>query len=381
MAQLASSRLLVLLLAVSSAALATTAPPSMYAAFAAFAEYADGATRALFDKRKAFFAARSEEEIRAMPEHEARNAQEAVLGLQQRLLPPGLSVRLHGLRGHALEGCDAVLVSCLRDGSFRCAVETQCGLEQDAEPMHARVHVANLRPATSCAAAAAADGCDGADDADELDRGGRRPLDQKAVGQLLVDTVMQSRAEQLPAEFVASFPGETAFPDLPYASLAAVLERMRLLACGALAAGDPAGAAAAIEKALDLELKSRPAAKDEHEVVVRRLLARLLAARGAAARAKGDEAGARRDAIAAQRLNVTAAVSNRKLDQATSRAQRGRPHGVTGLTAEESAELQRWFETQLVPLDEHAGAGAEGDAAAGSASGGGDTDPASHEEL
>ena len=78
---------------------------------------------------------------------------------------------------------------------------------------------------------------------------------------------------------------------------------------------------------------------------------------------------------------MTAAVSNRKLDQATSRAQRGRPHGVTGLTAEESAELQRWFETQLVPLDEHAGgAGAEGDAAAGSASGGGDT-VVPHEEL
>lgn len=108
-------------------------------------------------------------------------------------------------------------------------------------------------------------------------------------------------------------------------------------------------------QALELERASRPAfAADEHEVLagVRFLMARLLAVRSLAKTARREDAAARADALAAQRLNVTASISNRKLEQATSRAQRGRrgAHAVTGLTAEESARLQRWFADELLPL-------------------------------
>ena len=131
--------------------------------------------------------------------------------------------------------------------------------------------------------------------------------------------------------------------------------RIAQVACAALAAGDVGGAEQAVEQALELERASRPAsAADEHEVLagVRFLMARLLAVRSLAKTARREDAAARADALAAQRLNVTASISNRKLEQATSRAQRGRrgPHAVTGLTAEESARLQRWFADELLPL-------------------------------
>ena len=131
--------------------------------------------------------------------------------------------------------------------------------------------------------------------------------------------------------------------------------RVAQVACAALAAGDVGGAEQAVEQALELERASRPAsAADEHEVLagVRFLMARLLAVRSLAKTARREDAAARADALAAQRLNVTASISNRKLEQATSRAQRGTrgPHAVTGLTAEESARLQRWFADELLPL-------------------------------
>ena len=342
--------------------------PSMYASFAAFAACSDDKARALLEKRMKSFTGRSEEEVRALPEHVARNEQEKVLSLQQVLLPDGISVRLHGLVDHpALNGCDGVLVACLRDGSFLCAVETHCGLprEQEGQALRCRVHIANLRPATDCAATAEFDVCDERDGEEE----GLPPrLDKEAVGKAIVDAVMQSREPgQLPAHFAATFPGETAFPDLSYASLAAVLGRMQQLACGALSAGDAEGAGEAIEQALDLEAKSRPdATADAHELSggVRLLYARLLAVRARVRRAQGDAKSARRDALAAQRLNVTDAVSNRKLGQAMSTAQRSRAHKVSGLTADESARLQRWF-AELLPLDQHVVAQAEETAAAG----------------
>ena len=342
-------------IAVAAAVASETPVPSMHASFAAFAACSDDSARSLLEKRMKSFTGRTEEEVRALPEHVARNEQEKVLSLQQVLLPDGISVRLHGLVDDpALNGCDGVLVACLRDGSFLCVVETRCGLprEQEGQALRCRVHITNLRPAADCAATAVADVCDERDEQEVLPS----LLDKEAVGRAIVEAVMQSREPgQLPAHFADTFPGETAFPDLSYASLAAVLGRMQQLACGALSAGDADGASEAIEQAIDLEAKSRPGATaDAHELSggVRALYARLLVVRARVRRAQGDAKRARRDALAAQRLNVTDAVSNRKLGQAMSVSQRKGAHNVSGLTADESVRLQRWF-AELLPLDQH----------------------------
>ena len=331
--------------------------PSLYAAFSAFANCAGDDVRSLLESRIGAFAAKTEAEVRALPEHTARNEQEKVLALQQTLLPAGSAVRFDGLAHEEINGCPGIVISCLRDGSFLCAVETRCGLQADEAPLNCRVHIVNLRPAAGCAVAVPS-GC-GLDQhvypVSEEDEPPPGSLDKEKIGRLIVDSVMRSRQSKrpLPAYLAAAFAGDTAFPDLPYSALAAVLARMQQVACTALAAGDVGGAEQAVEQALDLERTSRPeSADDEQEVLagVRFLLARLLAARALAKQARHDGAAARADALAAQRLNVTATISNRKLEQATSRAQRGRPHAVTGLAAEESVRLQRWFADELLPL-------------------------------
>ena len=53
--------------------------------------------------------------------------------------------------------------------------------------------------------------------------------------------------------------GKTAFPDLSYSALAYVLVSLHHLSCAAFRAGDLPGAVAAVDKALELELQSRPA--------------------------------------------------------------------------------------------------------------------------
>ena len=334
--------------------------PSLYAAFSAFANCADDEVRQLLETRIGAFAAKTEAEVRALPEHTARNEQEKVLALQRTLLPAGTAVRFDGLEHEEINGCPGVVIYCLRDGSFLCAVETRCGLQSHEAPLACRVHVVNLRPAAGCAVAVPS-GCgldqNNAYPVSEEDAPLPDSLDKETIGRLIVDSVMRSRRSErpLPAYLASAFKGDTSFPDLPYSALAAVLARMQQVACAALAAGDVGGAEQAVEQALDLERTSRPAsAADEHEVLagVRFLMARLLAVRSLAKTARHEDAAARADALAAQRLNVTATISNRKLEQATSRAQRGRqgPHAVTGLMAEESARLQRWFADELLPL-------------------------------
>eukprot|EP00966_Prymnesium_polylepis_P033669 782433-Prymnesium_polylepis.1 len=68
-----------------------------------------------------------EDDVRKLPEHVARNEQEAVLALQQTLLPPGAAVRLVALtQRKELNGCAGTVIACLRDGTFRCAAEVRC---------------------------------------------------------------------------------------------------------------------------------------------------------------------------------------------------------------------------------------------------------------
>ena len=62
----------------------------------------------------------------------------------------------------------------------------------------------------------------------------------------------------------------------------------------------------------------------------RHVLAGLHATLAAARLARGDAAGARRAALSAQRLNVTARVSVHKLELAVGSAQRQRPRDTAG---------------------------------------------------
>ena len=96
--------------------------PSLYAAFSAFANCADDEARKLLEQRISSFAAKTEAEVRALPEHTARNEQEKVLALQQTLVPAGIAVRFDGLEHEEINGCTGIVISCLRDGSFLCAV-------------------------------------------------------------------------------------------------------------------------------------------------------------------------------------------------------------------------------------------------------------------
>ena len=210
--------------------------PSLYAAFSAFANCADDEVRQLLETRIGAFAAKTEAEVRALPEHTARNEQEKVLALQRTLLPAGIAVRFDGLEHEEINGCDGVVISCLRDGSFLCAVETRCGLQSHEAPLACRVHVVNLRPAAGCAVAVPS-GCDqnnvypvGEENAPLPDS-----LDKETIGRLIVDSVMRSRQAErpLPAYLASAFEGDTAFADLPYSALAAVLARVQQVACAA----------------------------------------------------------------------------------------------------------------------------------------------------
>ena len=185
--------------------------PSLYAAFSAFANCADDEARKLLEQRISSFAAKTEAEVRALPEHTARNEQEKVLALQQTLVPAGIAVRFDGLEHKEINGCTGVVISCLRDGSFLCAVETRCGLQSHEAPLACRVHVVNLRPAAGCAVAVPS-GCeldqDHAYAVSEEDAPLPDSLDKESIGRLIVDSVMRSRHSErpLPAHLASAFP-------------------------------------------------------------------------------------------------------------------------------------------------------------------------------
>ena len=80
----------------------------------------------------------------------------------------------------------------------------------------------------------------------------------------------------------------------------------------------------------------------ELAVQVRFSYADLLSTSAALQSLRGDEEGAREVACEARRLNVTTSVSDRKLLQALSKAQRAAPHDMPGLRAAEVRQLQVW---------------------------------------
>lgn len=142
-----------------ASALTEYSQPTLLDAFRAFAECEGESARHLLSQRLSFFEqATTEAEVRALPQHVARNEQEQVLRLQRAVLRPGVLVRLVGLPGSQpeLQGCESGrLLGCLQDGSFTCIVELWCGDAWRAEgrPLGARVSARHLRPTADCGVA------------------------------------------------------------------------------------------------------------------------------------------------------------------------------------------------------------------------------------
>ena len=173
--------MLALAAAAAAAAAATSSQYTLQNSFVAFAACEGRDAQEKLAKRLEFLRGiQSEEEVRKLPEHVALNEQEQLLALQQTLLPPGTAVHLVGLKERtALNGCVGTLISCLRDGTFRCAVEARCA---EAEVQDVRVHMANLRPVRGCAAAVPPP-CEGESGGDETLSG---PLTNAAIGERIV---------------------------------------------------------------------------------------------------------------------------------------------------------------------------------------------------
>ena len=93
---------------------------SLREAFAAFAACASEDVQSRLAKSTDFLSGKSEDELRQLPSHIAHNEQESVLALQQALLPPGAAVSVLGGAGlgDEISGCEGIVISCLRDGSF-----------------------------------------------------------------------------------------------------------------------------------------------------------------------------------------------------------------------------------------------------------------------
>ena len=274
---------------------------------------------------------------------------ELSLALQLAYLPKGAAVQISGLTDRpSLNGCGATIISCLRDGSYRCAVEIQdCGTF-DMAPQGARIHAANLRPAKDCAVAAPPTKKVSCWEHDGMRNPG--PLTEAAVSLAIADDLQL--AERRARSGKAHSLGDTAYPDMPYTSLHFVLVRMHQRICSALAIGDVDGAEIGLEKVFALEEESRPLSTELYEVVapVRFAYASLKWTQAAMRRDAMDAVGARKYALAARALNVTPGVSCRKLHQSTSQAQRVRPRDALGLRKYESEWLQSWFDA-LLPLD------------------------------
>ena len=353
------------MLALSALSLLATA--SLEQALSAFADCEASAAREKIASRLAFFKAsglHSEEAVRALPEHVARNYQETVLGLQDQLLPEGARVRIDGLIESSMHGCEGTLITCLRDGTFVCAVEiTQCAdaaSQPDGLPVSARVRVVDLRPATGCNVAAVPAPCaEGVDGGTRSSASAPTPLTDAVIGQMMADTVATHRqlsaSGSLPPAAAAL--GSTAFPDLSYAALLMVCTQLHWASCHAHAHADLDGARAAVDKCLELEAQSRPSGLSPWEVphALRVALAQLHALSSALFASEGAASDAREAALVALRLNVTATVCPRKLRRALSRAPQLRmPTGYAGLAAPEVRRLRQWWNEELAPLDKQA---------------------------
>lgn len=344
---------------------------SLEAAFKAFAECASDPTKSKLEERLEFFRAaglRSEDEVRQLPRHQALNEREQVLALQDSVLPPGTQVMLRGLTSRTeLNDCDATIISCLRDGSFRCAAELGAGCSDSPEdaqdrgpsPLAAvRVRVENLRPALDCGSVAhdAESACPEDDVLREAARRTELPLTDVAMGRVMVGAVQthkQLAADgSLPASALEM--GASGFPDLPYAAMLMALIEMRWAGCVALRKADLSSAELAVRMGEELEVDARPVGRDLFELphAVRAGLASLLALSSAVRLAKGDVEGARAAALTAARLNVSAATSQRKLSIALSDVMVLEPHARAGMRKSEVTRLQRWWQEELLPLDE-----------------------------
>ena len=333
---------------------------SLEDALRAFAACESDTTRQKMEARFAFFesaGARSEDDVRALPEHRARNEQEAILSLQRKLLPDGARVRMRGLKGDQVQWnlCEGNVITCLQDGSFLCALEVfKCGTTEDTElPRVVRVRLEHLRPTLDCSVARTADSCDRLDAANDV--GPSLPLDEVSVGSMLTEAVMTHRSlvasGELPA--AAAELGQTAFPDMPYAALLLVCVKLQSAGCVALHGGDINGAGLATSTALELERQARRTSVEMHELplAIRQALAALMSISSTVKGMKGDVDGARADSLSAQALNSTTAVCPHKVRMALGRSQRAAPYDMPGLKAQEVVRLQRWWVEELLPLD------------------------------
>ena len=249
--------------------------PTLEASFRAFARCAsDESARTRLDERLSFFASsglRSEEEVKKLPDHVRKNEQEQVLALQDTLVPAGVRVSLAHLTRADLNGCEGTVIVCLRDGSFRCAVELTSCPTSTAPLSSVRVLVQSLRPAADCGYAVRAlstDELDECERAADLREEVPVPLTEEAIGRVMAQSVQMyndvvSRGE-LPTD--AADLGSSAYPDLPYAALVIVMVRLRATACAALRSDDMSGAARAIQFARELEEHARPSASEVFEI-------------------------------------------------------------------------------------------------------------------
>ena len=338
----------------------TTDETSLAAAFDAFAACASESARASFEKRMAFFVAsglRSEEEVRKLPEHTAKNEQEQVLALQESLVQPGDRITLKGLRQRTEHnGCSGIVIACLRDGSFRCSVDVDSGCNGAQPAFSARIRIENLRPPEAC-------GLRERSSAEEYcaEFGTAMPpasssVDDEVVGSTMVRAVhaheeLQSKG-LLPAQ--AASLGESAFPDLPYAALLMVLMELRDLSCYAIRTGDDAGAELAIAKCLELEADARPKEVEMVELPfgIRTSLASLFAISGALKEGQGKLEDARSLARTARLLNTSSVASSRRLRVALSAWQLRAPQATPTASLEDIVRLQRWWVEELLPLDD-----------------------------
>ena len=188
---------------------------SLREAFSEFADCAGGDARARLARSTDFLNGKSEEDVRSLPAHIAKNEQEAVLALQQALLPPGATVRIVGV-GNFLDECDVVILSCLRDGSFHCAAHARCeSISQDVS-----VHVSQLRPPLGCAFPWPPSCVGTPNEAAPV-----QPLTKAAVGRTIALGFQQHTVASA-AKGVEL--GPTAFPDLSYSALAFVLIQLQV---------------------------------------------------------------------------------------------------------------------------------------------------------
>lgn len=344
---------------------ATPGGVTLEAAFHAFAQCASESARVRLDERLKFFTAaglRSEEEVKKLPEHERKNEQEQVLSLQETLIPRGAVVVLSGLtKHHELNGCEGIVIECLRDGSFRCAVDIEACAASAGADVRVRVH--NLRPVARCASDATPAPftrdnlrqCqdDAAEPAEELEL----PLSEQSIG------LVMARAGRSYSEMVthATLPdgaaalGTSNYPDLPYAAMVMIFARLRSAACAALLGGDIHGAARAVEHARELEAGARAPTLEVYNLPrgVRASLSGIARVAAAVRLANDDADGAREEGRLARRLNVSAALSRRQLSAALAPYHDAPSHAPShGGGGREIRRLQRWWWDELVPLDD-----------------------------